>query len=252
MKQKALFIAIMLAVLGSLLVVSARRAEAQQPALTLYYPIAISQPNLVMSFAVVNNDTTSQSVNVEFTAFNDQGVLITGVDIRNPVTKTIPSRGQIAEVLTETFGNGFNNVSGWVRMTSSSTKLQGFYLLFDPALTMMDGSDVGPETPQEAVLPDVSSGLINIVNPGNSDTVARLQLRGPGGAIVATATRGFPARGRLFLPATQLFNRQIPGDNYVTISADSPIVPAVLFADPFDKYLAALNGQPVSGGTTRL
>ena len=252
MMRKALIILLMMTAMGVLLLVSARRAEAQQPALTLYYPIAISQPNLVMSFAVVNNDTTSQSVTVELTAFNDQGTLITGTNIQNPVTKTIPSRGQIAELLNETFGSGFNNVTGWVRMTSSSTKLQGFYLLFDPALTTLDGSDVGAETPQEAVLPDVSSGLINIVNPGSTETLTRLQLRGPGGEAVATVTRVLPGHGRVFQPATLLFNRQIAADNYVSISSEAPIVPAVLFSDPFDKYLAALNGQPLSGGATRL
>jgi hypothetical protein len=61
-----------------------------------------------------------------------------------------------------------------------------------------------------------------------------------------------PGHGRVFQPATLLFNRQITADNYVSISADAPIVPAVLFSDPFDKYLAALNGQPLSGGATRL
>jgi hypothetical protein len=137
-------------------------------------------------------------------------------------------------------------------MTSNSTKVQGFYLLFDPGLTRMDGSDVGAETPLAALLPDVSSGMINIVNPGSSDSQARLQLYGANGTVLATSNRLLPARGRLFLPASTTFNRQLTADNYVTVSASTPFVAAVLFADPFDKYLAALNGQLLSGGATRL
>lgn len=253
MMRKALTLVAMFVVFGSLFLVSTREAEAQQqPALTLYYPITFSQSNLVMSFAVVNNDTTSQSVNVEFTAFNDLGTVITGPDIKNPVTRTIPSQGQIAELVTETFGSGFNSVSGWVRMTSSSTKLQGFYLLLDPNLTHMDGSDVGAETPLAALLPDVSSGMINIVNPGAVEASARVQLYGANGTVLNTVNRLLPSRGRMFQPVNLVFNRQIAADNYVTVSSSSPMVAAVLFSDPFDKYLAALNGQPLTGGATRL
>jgi len=63
MMRKALIILLMMTAMELLLLVSARRAEAQQPALTLYYP-SQSASQSGDEFCDVNNDTTSQSVTV--------------------------------------------------------------------------------------------------------------------------------------------------------------------------------------------
>lgn len=254
--KRTLILTLTLALTAALfLVFSARRVEAQQPALTLYFPILVSQADMTMGIAVANTDT-GQVANVEFTAYNNQGALLGGPNIQNPARRTIAAGSQFAEVVTEIFGSGFTNVSGWIRMTSDNSKARGFFLLFDPALNVMDGADVGPETPREAVLPEVSSALINVVNPNDSEAIAVIRLRGTGGDILDTSSRVIPGRGRLLLPATTVFGISPAADNYVTISSESPLVPFSLMQGITTatdlKYISALNGQAASSGGTLL
>jgi len=70
--------------------------------------------------------------------------------------------------------------------------------------------------------PDVSSGLINIVNPGNTETLARLQLRGPGGETVATVTRVLPDMDAYSNPPRCYSTGRLPQTTTVSISADAP------------------------------
>ncbi len=206
-------------------------------------------------FALANLGVTQ--ANVRFTAYDANGNLVQGSDITNPGIKIIADGSQAPAISTEIFGAGLEKKTstGWIRMDSSVGTVAGFFLVFDPALNILDGVEATPDARKSFVLPEVEdSGFteIHIANPGVKPASVMLELIGPDGRPAASVSRQIDANGALssftssiFAPATV-----VGGASYLRLTSDSPVTAMEMFGRT-GKYLAAINGEdPEGGGTT--
>ena len=120
----------------------------------------------------LSNPTVSEAT-VTLKAWDYRGKLITGDGVTNPATVTVPAQGQRALRAVEIFGAGITGQTGWVELEASTAALRGFFLLFDSALSFIDGVDLTSEPAAQIVFPKVVIG-------GGSDTVVSFAHVGSG------------------------------------------------------------------------
>lgn len=124
---------------------------------TLNFPrlfAVVDLPNT--GFAITNPGSTAATVT--FTLINATGGSV------GSANRVILARQQFSETGNQIFPNA--NTAGWIRATSTSTGLQGFWLGGDFAgFNFMDGADAAPGVAQELVFPlATASTEINIAN----------------------------------------------------------------------------------------
>ena len=146
-----------------------------EAASSLVFPRLSSEPNTVTGLAISN--LSAERATVTLTAYGTDGTVLSGSGITNPATLTIPAEQQAARLLSEIFHGAFpSSTIGWVRITSPTDGLTGFFLFLDGSLTEMDGADL-PEAATQIVFNTVQAGNgfsteLNLVNTTGSDTVA--------------------------------------------------------------------------------
>jgi len=118
-------------------------------------------------------NTLNKVVTLKATARGYDGQLIAGNGMQNPVELAIPAGGQIARLATEVFGAGIAGKSGWVELTASDVGGNGFFELFDDALSTIDGGAFPVAPSSRLVFPHVDKDtVIYIVNTGDFPTPA--------------------------------------------------------------------------------
>ncbi len=166
----------------------------------LDFPFQSSQSGVYTGLAITN--PLDFRVNVELTAYDENGMRITGTGITNPVEVTMPRQGQLAKLATELFGSGFNaSTQGTIRALGKTPVLVGFYLLGDNNGTRLDGAVAGvgpirswtwPTVFREAPAP---FNTYEMFNPAKSPANAQLRLFDSSGHLVAEGSRSIPAGG---------------------------------------------------------
>src|SRR5262245_55335933 len=121
-----------------------------------YAPVLKASDNGRLGITLVN-PTTAQ-VRVTLTARNYSGALIEKNGMKNPATLTLPASSQRALQTTEIFGDGISGQTGWVEVASSNSAIKGSFVVFDPAFSYMDGSELSSAGSNRLIFPKVSSG----------------------------------------------------------------------------------------------
>ena len=157
------------------------------PASQFLFPHYVFYPEESTGIAVFNPDRSAAWVT--FTLRWPDGSLVT--EVSNPVTLTVPARGQIALAPADLFGDDVT-LDGSLEITSATPGLVAYYQAFDPASTVLDGADQ-PEASLSLVFPVVAGSAegateIDFVNPNVRETSVELKAWGFDGRLLATAT----------------------------------------------------------------
>jgi len=154
--------------------------------LTVAIPALQSQNANQLGIAWTN--TLNKTVTVRATARGYDGQLLTGSGVQNPAEFTVPAGGQFARLASEVFGAGIVGRSGWVELTASDTGGNGFFLVFDNALTNSDGGAFPAAPSRRLVFPHVDRDtVLHVVNTGDQSN--------PATAVLAYNNSGVPVGG---------------------------------------------------------
>jgi len=223
----------------------------------LQFPRVISTSDVYTGIAVGN--PTSSEASVTFTAFQFDGTVLAGANVRNPVTVTVPAAGQYARLIPEIFGVGA--INGWVQASSATPGLTGFAINGNTTLTDLDGA--GSTTPGvDVILPLAAEDAavrteVTILNVNPEPATATITLYSINGSSMATKDVSLPPRGltRQTL-ATLLGLGDFNGASHLRVRADRPVVAHEVVADfqmpgtDLRRETAALTGHAATSATT--
>ncbi len=234
--------------------------------LVLYYP-SMSSPhrkkkaadqsdNEYTSIALTNLD--SSEATVTFTAYNADGVQLSGTGITNPVTTILQAGEQVPIIDVQLFGNAIKSAGplGWIELDSSTTKLVGFFMVFDNQLTFLDGADISSSLVSSFVLPEIAGQDFTEVllsNPNTATASVRLDLMKADGSLQASSRQEIKAGGTL---SSDLFNDVFPGiapdpNAYLRVSSSKGLL-AYETIGRNASDVAILSGQGITGGASIL
>ncbi|MBI4445812.1 MAG: carboxypeptidase regulatory-like domain-containing protein [Acidobacteria bacterium] len=228
----------------------------QQPDRTIYFPDLTSTSSQFVGLGLTNQGT--RPAVLTYTAFENNGSLIQGEGILNPVKRTLPVGAQLSGLAGQIFGISPSETrNGWVEIKTDVEGVNGFYLRGDFTFQMLDGADAVPTAGTEWVLTDVrrnSSGgetevLIN--NPGTDTATVTVQLIRQGGASSSQSEKLEPG-ARLQKTLTNLFGA-LSGNaeqGFVKISSTKPVIVSSRFQEGLTIF--TLNGQLALSSSTAL
>ena len=153
---------------------------------TLNFPLLISPSNAsYVGLALVNPGTVVALATFTSYAANGQPV--------NSSAQVVPARGQISKLMSQLFPD--NQVATWVRVTSSTSDLQGFMAFGDFVGTV--GGIGPPVSATDQILPFVSDTFdFHAVNPNNFPiTLAIRFYSAEGFAVGQPINQAIPANG---------------------------------------------------------
>lgn len=205
----------------------------------------------ITGIAVVNPN--GQEATVTLTAIGADGIALSGNGIRNPVQIKIPAGQQYAQVTSTIFGGNFPaDTTAWIRATSPSDNLTGFFLYLNPTVSFLDGADL-PARSSDLLFLQLRSDSqysteINLVNP-SPDTKAAVHLALHVGTNVPSfADVILPPSGALRFDFASVFGGDaLTGDAYLSVGSTTPLAGFEFVRGPGD--LLGLNAIPVAPGT---
>jgi hypothetical protein len=216
----------------------------------LFFPFQAANADTYTGIALTNPQ--DYRVLVTLTAYSDNGTMISGAGISNPVTITMPRKGQYAKVASEIFGRDFNaSSSGTIRATGRTEELAGFYMIGDWVGPKLDGSTGLISNNRNWYLPLIfrqgSSpyNMLEIHNPGAAETTATLRLMNADGIQVSSAAITIPASGTLIRDIQDVFGVNLNSfhGGYIKGLSDSPIAIHNTFGNSIE--FSVLNAQTI-------
>ena len=203
-------------------------AHGQVP--SLYLPQLQASDAADLGLALSN--PTLSEVTVTLTARTYSGTTISGDGITNPVTLTLPAQGQRALRTVEIFGTAIAGQTGWVEIQASTAAVRGFYLLFDSALSFIDGTDLTKTPvsrltfPKLTISPD-STSTISYVHVGTGSlNRASLSLFDNSGNVVGRKLLALEPLSGFSGPLSTLFPEVGTFDGYAVLqSSGTPFTP---------------------------
>ena len=112
--------------------------ELQDGFTELLFPFHKESDDIYTGVAITNPG--DYRVLATLTAYDIDGSLIDGDDIENPVSITLPRKGQFAQIASDIFGPGFDSFSsGAIRVSAKTSELEGLYLVGDVSGSRLDG-----------------------------------------------------------------------------------------------------------------
>jgi hypothetical protein len=220
----------------------------------LAFPFRAQSSNTFTGIALTN--LLNYRVSATLAAYDSAGKIILGLDLNNPAIVTLPRNGQLAQVATEVFGNGFNqNTDGTIRVVGRTDAMTGFYLIGDTAGSRLDGSTGDVIAVRGWVLPILSrqgpspSTTVELFCPGADPANITLTLRDINGKQVSIAHLTIAAGGAAFRTLAQLFpsaNLESFAGGYIEGSTDATVVARETFGSSLESNV--LLGQ---AGTTQ-
>jgi hypothetical protein len=153
----------------------------------IFPKIYLNHPSQIASLALLNPSSTPATVH--FKAYSNGGSLLVTAQ------RTLQPNGQLAQLLGEIL-NTSNSGTGWLLTETTTPNVEGFFLLFDNALTWMDGAGVSDRVYRDFILPIGEGTETSLVNPGNSAVDFNLSYISEAGLNLVTAQGSIPALGR--------------------------------------------------------
>ena len=211
---------------------------------------------LITGIAVANLDPAEAELT--YTAFDSNGSAMYGEGIRNPISLPLAGGAQLPRMDHQIFGDGFGaaNQGGWLRVDCTSPVTSAFLLLFDEALTVLDGTSASFAGTSAFVLPEIGGNEefaeIRAANPGDNSAQVRFDLFDAAGQSQGTpALRTIPASGVLAETIGGLFPGSAGAARYVRATANHPVIPLLLWGSA-GRYLQVLAGQDAGSGAATL
>ncbi len=197
-------------------------------------------------FAVSNPG--ADPVTLTLTAFSPSGVPVEAEGLQNPRQLELAPGAQIALVDADVFGPVLATLPGpfWVRMETTS-RIAGFYLVFNRDLSTLDGADVLAQPRARLVLPEVwAAGFteVHLVNPSDETAAITIDLMDARGFPKGPTFHGnIGAAGSLASDLRDLFPGVTPSrDDYILVNSNPAVVGFEYFGEE-GRFTAGLNGQ---------
>ncbi len=224
--------------------------ESQFPGVSgaaqLAFPVRARSDATYTGIALTN--PLDVSVTVTLTPYDTAG----GV-LADPKTLTIPPRGQIAELPTDSslFGPDFNaSTAGTILAVGRTPILPGFYILGDDVGPRLDGASAEISTLQNWVWPVIFRQApapfttLEMFNPNASTATATLNMYDSNGALIATSSQTISALGSVVQSIQQLFplaNLNSFSGGYIKGQSNLPLLVRETFGNSLDSNV--LPGQ---------
>ena len=123
--------------------------------ITIVFPKVQKDAAFDTGVAIAN--PTASVAEVNLLLIDEKGNLITGPEITNPVSLSIPANNQVARTVQEFFGKEVRE--GWVLASSRNLVIVGFFLSFSDDVSKIDGAEaVVFEGSSTVVFPEIFSG----------------------------------------------------------------------------------------------
>jgi hypothetical protein len=195
--------------------------------LTVAVPALLSGSANQLGIAWTN--TSNRPITLSATARGYDAQLIAGSGVQNPAEVTVSAGGQIAKLATEIFGAGMTDRPGWIELTASEPGVNGFFELFDNALSTLDGGSFPAAPAGRLVFPHVDQDtVLYIVNMGDRATPTTAVLLYDNNGVLAGSTTlsiggkaGWSGRIADLLPSVQTFDGYVVVDTHGSPFADS-------------------------------
>jgi subtilisin family serine protease len=165
---------------------SGTRIDTSVSTFSFYFPRVVAIAGTFTGFAVAN--PTLATVQVIYRLFDNNGALLSGPGISNPLALTLRPRQQLALLSTEIFGFGTGGRPGWAVLEAASPDVKAFFLYGGSGT--LDGADVSGNLLTDFIFHRVQETddlftSISIINPNNTSANASLTLRDVNGNVVA-------------------------------------------------------------------
>jgi hypothetical protein len=228
---------------------------------SLYFPRLVStdgsgsDSSEYTGIAVANLGGSSAAL--AFTAFDRSGAPLSGSNISNPKLMELKAGEQIPIVDAQVFGSGLpgNNPVGWFKLDSSSSRVAGFFLMFNSSLSVLDGADVSSKSLTSFILPEIEDQgftQIHVANLNSSSANVTFDLMTSSGVLRSRFVRTINRSGAVAESFTDLFPGITPvATDYILVSADRGVVPFE-YLGKTGQYVEGLNGQDATAGATTL
>jgi DNA-binding beta-propeller fold protein YncE len=207
-----------------------------------------------MGIALTN--PTNQEAIITLIARDFDGEIISGTGITNPARIVLPASMQTGLRSREVFGWGIAGRNAWIDIVSSSVATKGMFLVFDPALTYLDGAEIQAPVSRSILFPKVSisstsSTFLSFVNTSDEEIEIRIWYNG---TAYGAPTRRIPARSGFAGPASLLLPQLTSFSGYIVIEHQTYNPQPILAG--FETYqnqtdVAALNGMPEGTSSQR-
>ncbi len=185
---------------------------------------------LYSGMAIMNMDSIPATVH--FTAFDEEGNIISGTTITNPTVRSLNPGEQIAIVDVEIFGDSLTNIhpNGWIELDSTTDQLHGFFMMFDEQRRLVDAVHLVSEPLKDFVFTDIESEgrtRLNLINRNPETCGLTIDLVKENGDVRSSVTYTIAGHSALIADLyTDIFPQITPQPkDYIRISADNGIVP---------------------------
>ncbi len=187
----------------------------------LIFPRLVQTVDESLGVAVVNYGP--DNAHLTFTAYDNNGNLLSSaVAGKNPAAVVLPPAEQFVAVAPELLGDTLNTQGSWMQMTSEQKNVAGFFLIFDPALLTMDGTDVSGRILTSLIFPEAAEGEISLINVDENRPVeVTISLYSDAGAVQGPPIyRSIAPRARYAASTAQLFPSLATGAaGYLSVSS---------------------------------
>lgn len=182
-----------------------------------------------VGIAMVNLDSASAAVRIS--AIDNAGLLVSGTGITNPMIVVLKPGEQFALLESELLGAPINGSGrgGYAKVESTSSKVSGFFMMFKPDLTSLDGAEFSADPQTMLIFEDPAAnppGNIQLINPAGVEGQVRFDLVRSDGTVRGSTTRHVLPYGAL---AAGLADELYPGlvvatSDYLRIESNTPLV----------------------------
>ncbi len=204
--------------------------------------------------ALVNLDSSPAILTI--TALSANGEQFARFGFSNPVLRTLKPGEKISLIDSELFaGSELPESIRSVKIASTSAKVSGFFVIYENALTRLDGAALLSRPLRSFLIPEIetaSGTRIDAMNPGATDASVSLSLLNSRGELRGSAFRIIPPMGTAAVHADRnLFGISPESTDYVLGSASSGVLATELFKG-IEPDVSVLAGIDAGVGSTRL
>jgi hypothetical protein len=192
-----------------------------------------------------------------FTAYDQNGVILTAAGIVNPADRIVPAGTQQAFLGQDLFGTLLvdHNAVGWVEIESNVEEITGFALVFDARQTEMDGVPLAVTPSRQLVFTEIErQGYthLHLANPNEQPASVTFDLRAAYGTLLASASRRIEAKGAMSESITTLFPWvTAESDCYIQATSDLGLVALEMVGRPARDF-AGFNAIDAAAGAATL
>lgn len=242
--QRSLLQTLFCAALLSLASLQPARAES-----VLNFPRLSLDPDQITGVAIFNPN--GQAASLTFTAYGEDGAVLSGPGFRNPATALVFAGQRYAALTSDIFGGGLDaSTVAWFQATSTEDNLDGFFLFLDAEVSFLDGADL-PIPSRNLIFDDLRFGdgfatELTMVNPNPEEAHAVVEF-GESGMRQVT----IPAMGAIRLDGEEFLSpATAAGGGAARAEADRNVLGFHIVRGPRDAF--ALNARPAEESSRKL